>query len=51
MSDRQKEYAYLAYRMLGGDDVLKLLISKLTKDGYVDGDAEWLYDGDEDEEE
>ena len=51
MSDRAKDYAYLAYRMQDGDDVLDQLARMLIKDGYADSDGEWIYDDGEDEEE
>ena len=59
MSDRAKDYAYLAYRMQNGDDVsprkmlctLDQLARMLIKDGYADSDGEWIYDDGEDEEE
>ena len=51
MSDA-KYYAYLAYRMMEGDDILEQLFSALSRDGFIDPDSqEWIYDEDENDEE
>jgi hypothetical protein len=38
----KNEYAYLAYRMWGGDDVLDQLVEALTEDGFIDENQEWI---------
>jgi hypothetical protein len=44
----KKGYAYLAYRMWEGDNVLDQLIEALTEDGFINEDQEWAEDDEED---
>jgi hypothetical protein len=43
-----KEYAYLAFRMWEGDDVVDQLVEALQADGFIDENQEWKYDDEDD---
>jgi hypothetical protein len=51
MSDRQKEYAYLAYLLLTGKDLGAgdKLLTMMYIDSYIDSAEEWVYGEDVEE--